>query len=61
MKQDGYRQSNADHTLFVKRRKKLVTCLIIYVDDMVITGDDSEEIAHLRKNLFTKFEMKDLG
>lgn len=31
MKQDGHQQSNADHTLFVKRRNGLVTCLIICV------------------------------
>ncbi|XP_022018834.1 uncharacterized mitochondrial protein AtMg00810-like [Helianthus annuus] len=61
MKEYGYYQSNADHTLFLKRRNGLVTCLIIYVDDMIITGNDVEEIARLEKNLFSKFEMKDLG
>ncbi|XP_021991784.1 uncharacterized mitochondrial protein AtMg00810-like [Helianthus annuus] len=61
MKECGYHQSNADHTLFLKRRNELVTCLIIYVDDMIITGDDIEEIARLKRNLFSKFEMKDLG
>ncbi|KAJ0617795.1 putative RNA-directed DNA polymerase [Helianthus annuus] len=61
MKEYGYHQSNADHTLFLKRRNGLVTCLIIYVDDMIITGDDVEEIAQLKRNLFSKFEMKDLG
>lgn len=61
MKQNGYKQSNADHTLFLKQRGKLITCLIIYVDDMVITGSDEEEMARLRNNLFQEFEMKDLG
>ncbi|XP_035838498.1 uncharacterized protein LOC110908724 isoform X1 [Helianthus annuus] len=61
MKEYGYHQSNADHTLFLKRRNGLVTCLIIYVDDMIITGNDVEEIAQLKENLFSKFEMKDLG
>ncbi|KAJ0440582.1 putative RNA-directed DNA polymerase [Helianthus annuus] len=61
MKKYGYKQSNADHTLFFKRRGELVTCLIIYVDDMIITGSDKEEIAQLRENLFKEFEMKDLG
>lgn len=57
----GYQQSNSDHTLFIKRRGKMITCLIIYVDDMIITGDDIEEIEKLRNNLFKEFEMKDLG
>nr|GEZ07333.1 putative reverse transcriptase, RNA-dependent DNA polymerase [Tanacetum cinerariifolium] len=40
---------------------KLVTCLIIYVDDMIITGNDKEEMTRLRTNLFKEFKMKDLG
>ena len=35
MKKFGYRQSNADHTLFLNTREKNITCLIIYVDDMI--------------------------
>ncbi|KAJ8765494.1 hypothetical protein K2173_014616 [Erythroxylum novogranatense] len=61
MKKYGHRQSNSDHTLFLKRRGGKITCLIIYVDDMVITGDDVEEISKLQANLFEDFEMKDLG
>ncbi|XP_075473306.1 uncharacterized protein LOC142504306 [Primulina tabacum] len=38
-----------------------VTTLIVYVDDMIITGDDEEEITKLQKQLSTEFEMKNLG
>lgn len=61
MKENGYKQSDADHTLFQKQRGKMITCLIIYVDDMVITGSDKEEMIRLRERLFHEFEMKDLG
>lgn len=61
MKKYGFKQSNSDHTLFLKRRGKLVTCLIIYVDDMIITGNDEEEMTKLRTSLFKEFEMKNLG
>ena len=61
MKKYGYKQSNSDHTLFLKTRGKLVTCLIIYVDDMILTGNDGEEIMSLKEKLFEEFEMKDLG
>ena len=44
----GFQQSHSDHTLFTKRRGNKVTCLIIYVDDMIITGDDVEEIQSLK-------------
>ena len=57
MKKYGYEQSNSDHTLFLKKKGGKITCLIIYVDDMIITGDDEEEMAELRKNLFQEFEM----
>ncbi|KAM2051568.1 hypothetical protein TB2_032480 [Malus domestica] len=61
MKAFGYRQSNWDHTLFLKRRNGKVTALIVYVDGMVVTGDDPVEQAALKKYLSTEFEMKDLG
>jgi hypothetical protein len=57
----GYRQSNADHTLFYKRRRDKITILVVYVDDIVITGDDVEEIKRLKKMLARSFEVKDLG
>ncbi|KAJ0466424.1 putative RNA-directed DNA polymerase [Helianthus annuus] len=61
MKGYGFKQSNSDHTLFLKRRGKFITCLVIYVDDMIITGNDEEEMTKLKANLFKDFEMKDLG
>ncbi|PRQ51794.1 putative RNA-directed DNA polymerase [Rosa chinensis] len=61
MKKISYRQSNSDHTLFLKHRCGKVTALIIYVDDMVVTGDDFEEIQRLQGQLSLEFEMKDLG
>ena len=57
----GYEQSNSDHTLFLKKDDGQITCLIIYVDDMVITGNNEREIKELKKKLFMEFEMKDLG
>ena len=38
-----------------------LTTLIIYVDDMIVTGDDKEEISKLEDYLATEFNMKDLG
>ncbi|KAL5568221.1 hypothetical protein UlMin_024796 [Ulmus minor] len=61
MKNFGYKQSNSDHTLFLKHRKGKITALIIYVDDMVVTGDDHDEIDCLQRHLTSEFEMKQLG
>ena len=35
--------------------------LVIYVDDLIITGDSDEDILHVKMLLKQKFEMKDLG
>lgn len=60
MKKYGFHQSDSDHTLFLKHQRNKVTALIVYVDDMIITGDDTEEITKLKKQLATE-EMKNLG
>ncbi|CAL5428100.1 unnamed protein product [Camellia sinensis] len=61
MKAFGYRQSNSDHTLFLKHNKGKITALIIYVDDMIVTGNDLDERKALQNHLAHEFEMKDLG
>ncbi|KAL6315462.1 hypothetical protein AAG906_000754 [Vitis piasezkii] len=57
----GFKQSNSNHTLFIKHKVGKVTVLIVYVDDMIITGNDEEQITRLQKELATEFEMKNLG
>ena len=61
MKFFGYTQSNSDHTLFLKHNQGKVTALIIYVDDMIVTGNDPNEILSLQRHLTSKFDMKQLG
>ncbi|WJZ84429.1 hypothetical protein VitviT2T_004033 [Vitis vinifera] len=58
MRKYGFQQSNSDHTLFLKHQVGKITALIIYVDDMIITGADVEEISRLQEQLSTEFEMK---
>ena len=60
MKKFDYEQSNSDHTLFLKKKKDRITCLIICVDDIVITGNDAQEIRHLKQKLSMEFDTKDL-
>lgn len=61
MKSYGFNQSDSDHTLFLKGKQGKLTCLIIYVDDMIITGNDLYEIRRLEERLAGEFEMKILG
>jgi Reverse transcriptase (RNA-dependent DNA polymerase) len=57
----GYQQINVDHIVFFKREGGHIMMLAVYVDDMIITGDDEDEIARLKVRLRKEFEMKDLG
>lgn len=61
MKSIGYNQSDADHTLFVKNNKEKITALIVYVDDMVVTRNDKDEMNKLKGVLGAEIELKDLG
>lgn len=61
MKKYDFQKSNSDHPLFLKHQLGKITTLIVYIDDMIITGDDSKEIFQLQKQLSTKFKIKNLG
>jgi len=57
----GFQTSNADFSLYVKKTNHGIVVIVIYVDDLIITGDSVEDISDLKKLLKQKFEMKDLG
>lgn len=56
MKRFGYKQSDSDHTLFLEKTNGQITCLIIYVDDIVMNEDDAEEISNFKRRLFLDLE-----
>jgi hypothetical protein len=45
----------------VKKTDHGIVVIVIYVDDLIITGDRDAEICDLKKLLKQKFEMNDLG
>ena len=53
--------SHYDSALFLCRTDKGTIFLLLYVDDMIITGDDLSGIQELKDFLSQPFEMKDLG
>lgn len=53
--------SQADHSLFTYCHGKIFLILLIYVDDILITGNHSAMIIKLIVDLNSKFRMKDLG
>ncbi|XP_073041799.1 uncharacterized protein [Primulina eburnea] len=62
VKRLGYVQSQADHTMFYKHSKEGKTAvLIVYIDDIILTGSDYEELGELKERLAKEFEVKNLG
>ena len=56
----GYTASPYDFALFLHRTDKGTILLLLYVDDMIITGDDLNGIQELKHFLSQQFELKDL-
>jgi hypothetical protein len=57
----GFSASAHDPALFVHVSPRGRTLLLLYVDDMIITGDDPEYIAFVKAHLSDQFLMSDLG
>jgi Reverse transcriptase (RNA-dependent DNA polymerase) len=56
-----YQQINVDHTVFFKGDECHIMILEVYVDDMIIVGNDENEIIRLKVRLEKELEVKDLG
>ncbi|KAL0746111.1 hypothetical protein Bca101_101377 [Brassica carinata] len=57
----GFRKSELDNTLFTLTTPSGIICLLVYVDDIIITGSDKIGIRETKEFLKSDFEIKDLG
>jgi len=58
----GYTQSQSDFSLFTKQfATGTITTILVYVDDMILIGNDAHEIALVKSQLDHLFKIKDLG
>jgi len=57
----GFIPSDHDPALFVHISARGRTLLLLYVDDMLIAGDDHDYIAFVKNRLREQFMMSDLG
>ena len=57
----GMTRSQVDHFVFFKKTRTGIVILVVYVDDIVITGNDKKGISILINHLSLSFLTKDLG
>jgi hypothetical protein len=57
----GFCTSKSDTSLFIYSKKGITIFMLIYVDDIIVTGSSQEAIAALLCDLKQDFAPKDLG
>ena len=57
----GLQKSKSDHSVFYKNSQVGIILLVVYVDDIVIIGNDMAGISSLKSFLHGQFHIKDLG
>ena len=54
-------KSKYDNSVFYRNSEAYIILLVVYVDDIVITGSDMIDISSLKSFLHNQFHTKDLG
>lgn len=57
----GMYQYKSDYSLFVKHNGDRITVVVVYVDDIFVTGNGSSSINDLKNHLHNVCSIKDLG
>ena len=61
LKSRGYNNSLNDYFLFYRKQGSSTVFIAVYVDDILLTANDAEEIDQLKNYLHNQFKIKDLG
>ncbi|CAM8889941.1 unnamed protein product [Rhodiola kirilowii] len=57
----GFQSSQNDYSLFTIKKDGAFLILLVYVDDVIITGTSSTLISEVKQYIHDKFRIKDLG
>ncbi|KAK3004635.1 hypothetical protein RJ639_019122 [Escallonia herrerae] len=57
----GFLQSHADHTLFTYRKGDIFLSVLVYMDDLILAGNNSTACSSFKQYLNDYFKLKDLG
>lgn len=58
---NGFVQSTADSSFFIKHTDSFFLAVLIYVDDIVVAGNNAHAITNFTQNLNAKFKLKNMG
>jgi hypothetical protein len=61
LKNYGFKQSGSDYSLFTLHKDHVQLNVLVYVDDLIVSGNDISAIQSFKSYLSTCFYMKDLG
>ena len=61
IKSIGFQPSKTDYFQFTRQNYSSFTVILIYVDDILLTGNDFTEIQRVKDCLLQQFCIKDLG
>jgi len=56
-----FTKSNVDSLLFIQQNSADKLIILVYVDDLIITGSNETSVAKLKVDLQRQFSIKDLG
>jgi hypothetical protein len=57
----GFSRCHSDPNVYTNKVGSHLIILVLYVDDLILTGSDSKLLNHVKTSLKEKFEMTDLG
>lgn len=61
LRQYGFTQSHRDYTLFTFSSHMIFLCVLIYVNDLIITGSTVPAISAFKNHLHAYFHLKDIS
>ncbi|WVZ88501.1 hypothetical protein U9M48_035018 [Paspalum notatum var. saurae] len=57
----GFKKCSSEHALYTRRSKEGILIVGVYVDDLIVTGSEQQEINKFKSEMAAKFKMSHLG
>ena len=58
LKSVGFKSTNADASLYIRIREGSITLLLVYVDDMLLAREDTEELRGICRDIASQFDVR---